>query len=91
MTHDEATAPAALGGARPNIPWRLVSIKETAELLGLSRGQVYKLIKSGDLSVRYISERSPRIDIHDLHEWFHRQEIAAPTSIDDDTAAATAA
>ena len=78
MADNTTAAPADLGGAKANIPWRLVTVPEAAELLGISPRLARKLAKDGDLPVRYLGVKSPRVDIHELYDWFHAQPTAAP-------------
>nr|CAC27158.1 putative DNA binding protein [Shuttle vector pDA71] len=88
MAENTTAAPADLGGAKANIPWRLVTVTEAAELLGLTPNHVRKLYKGGTLPVRYIGERTPRIDIHELYDWLQAQPTGSTQAEDDERVAA---
>lgn len=55
---------------------RLLTITETAELLGCSRANVYGLIDAGELPVIAIGKsRGYRIDRRDIEEFLQRRKI----------------
>ena len=53
---------------------QLLSVPEVAELLGVSRAQVYRLVEAGLPSVR-LSERVLRFRPYDLEDWVAEQVV----------------
>jgi excisionase family DNA binding protein len=56
---------------------RLLTIGEVARLLGVSRGSVYSLIRSGELIPIRVGERA-RFDPDDVRAYLARHREAAP-------------
>ena len=58
-----------------NMTNELLTITQVQEILGVSRGKVYKFInnKENPLPVIYLSERTPRIKKEDLNTWIEEQ------------------
>jgi excisionase family DNA binding protein len=62
-------------GQHPNSETRLLTVKETATLLGCSRANVYALIDAGELPVISIGKsRGYRIDRQDIEQFIERRK-----------------
>lgn len=53
---------------------RLIRAKEVAQMLGISRQQVYRMAASGQLPSVFVTDRSVRFRPESIEEWIRERE-----------------
>ena len=74
QVHETLTAPALSALTTSKLAYTIV---EVADLLGLCRATIYKLIGEGQLRTIYLSERAPRVLHEDVVAFLQRKRDEA--------------